>query len=275
MLSNAMQLAKPTFSLMPSSFDEAEKFAKLIADSDFAPKDYRGRPGNVLVAVQMGAELGLAPMQALQNIAVINGRPSVFGDAALAIIKAHPDFVDCIETGDESIATCTIKRRGRTDVTRTFSREDAQRAKLWDKDVWKAYPKRMLQMRARGFAIRDQFPDALRGLITAEEAQDIPRDARPVSLVKETTLPSPEIRGSRTEAIKQDLKQRLEPALPSDISELAEEFLARIASSQNGDELGTIAVDIQAANLGDADKLVLKNAWKERGNFLASAASTT
>ena len=67
--------APRNFSLLPSSLGEAREMAEMIARSDFAPKDYKGKPENVIIAVQMGADLGLKPMQALQNIAVINGRP--------------------------------------------------------------------------------------------------------------------------------------------------------------------------------------------------------
>src|ERR1700675_2806847 len=64
----------------PVNLTEAVALAKLIASSELAPKDYKGKPGNCLIAMQLGAELGVAPMQAIQNIAVINGRPSVWGD---------------------------------------------------------------------------------------------------------------------------------------------------------------------------------------------------
>jgi hypothetical protein len=81
--------------------------------------------------------------------------------------------------GDKLVATCTAIRVGAEPVVRSFSVEDAKKAGLWGKaGPWQQYPKRMLQMRARGFAVRDAFPDVLRGLITAEEAADIPaRDA--------------------------------------------------------------------------------------------------
>ena len=80
------------FSLRPTNFSEAMRLANMIAKSDLAPKDYKGKPENCLLAVQMGAEVGLSPMQAIQNIAVIGGRPSVFGDAMLAICQASQDF---------------------------------------------------------------------------------------------------------------------------------------------------------------------------------------
>jgi hypothetical protein len=168
---------QPQFSLAPTNFAEADRFAQLVARSSFAPKGYAGKPGDVLVALQMGAEVGLAPMQALQSIAVINGRPSIWGDALVAICMAHHAFESIQEEVVGDVATCTVVRRGMPPVVRTFSVDDAKKAALWGKaGPWQQYPKRMLQMRARGFALRDAFPDALRGLISREEAEDIPRE---------------------------------------------------------------------------------------------------
>ncbi|GAM51610.1 hypothetical protein [Mycoavidus cysteinexigens] len=70
---------KQTFDLTPRSLDEVMKFAELMASSSIVPKEFIGKPGNILVAIQWGMELGLKPMQAMQNIAVINGRPSLWG----------------------------------------------------------------------------------------------------------------------------------------------------------------------------------------------------
>jgi hypothetical protein len=123
-------------------------------------------------------------MQALQNIAVINGKPSVYGDAMMALVQASPvcEGIDEHIEGEGTanpVAVCVAKRKGRNPVIARFSVEDAKRAGLWGKQgPWQAYPKRMLQMRARGFALRDAFPDVLKGLITAEEAQDYPDDAK-------------------------------------------------------------------------------------------------
>ena len=61
--------------LVPTNFDQLVRFSEMAAQSDLVPRDYKGKPANVMLAVQMGSELGLAPMQALQSIAVINGRP--------------------------------------------------------------------------------------------------------------------------------------------------------------------------------------------------------
>lgn len=177
-----MNEIKPTetFSLAPTSLAQAMEYSEMIARTDMVPKDYKGKPANILVAIQMGQEVGLAPMQALQNIAVINGRPSLWGDAMIALIMSHPKFISIDESLDEStmIATCVIKRltiTGEESVfTSTFSKDDATKAGLWTKQgPWKQYPKRMLQLRARGFCCRDSFADALKGLHSAEESRDM------------------------------------------------------------------------------------------------------
>jgi len=161
-----------------STFDDAWRFAQLVSKTDFAPKDFRGKPESCLLAIQHGAEIGLSPMQSMQQIAVINGRPSIWGDAALALAMSSPSCEWVRERvegeGEKAIAICECKRRGDPEPKRVvFTVADAKKAGLWTKQgPWSQYPMRMLQLRARGFALRDAFPDVLRGLVTAEEARD-------------------------------------------------------------------------------------------------------
>ena len=84
------------FEMKPRSLDEAMKFCQIMADSELVPKSYQGKPGNVMVAIQMGQELGLTPMRALRCIAVINGRASMWGEEMLAMVLASPvcEYVD-------------------------------------------------------------------------------------------------------------------------------------------------------------------------------------
>lgn len=157
---------------------DAMAFAKMVSGTEFAPKDFRGKPEACLLAIQHGSEIGLSPMQSLQSIAVVNGRPTIYGDAALAVCLASVVCEYVTESvdgeGDRMVATCSAQRRGYpAPITSTFSVADAKAAGLWAKGgPWSQYPKRMLAMRARGFALRNAFADVLRGLVTAEEAQD-------------------------------------------------------------------------------------------------------
>jgi len=179
-----MQVTVSRQGFAPATVTEAIQFSEMLANSNMVPKQYMGKPQDIMVCIQWGMEMGLAPMQALQNIAVINGKPSVYGDAMMALVQASP-VCDGVEESIEDegtsnpVAVCVARRKGRAPVTVRFSVEDAKRAGLWGKQgPWQAYPKRMLQMRARGFALRDAYPDVLKGLISTEEAQDYPEETK-------------------------------------------------------------------------------------------------
>ena len=190
----------PARGLALATFDDAFRFAKMVAASEFAPKDFRGKPESCMLAIQHGSEVGLSPMQSLQSIAVINGRPTIWGDAALALVQSSPvcEYVrEYVEgDGDAMVAVCEAKRRGYPQPTVVrFSMADAKRAGLTGKQgPWTQYPARMLALRARGFALRNAFADALRGLITAEEAQDYPvtPPVREPVVVRASTPTSPQ-----------------------------------------------------------------------------------
>jgi len=159
---------------LPDMYD----FAKYVAKSPFAPKGME-QPEAIVAALQCGMELGLAPMQSLQNIAVINGRPSIYGDAALALVRSSGQLEDYREeeVGEQGNDTygirVTVKRRGFNEMSDTFRVADAKAAGLWGKSgPWSQYPRRMLKFRARGFVLRDAFGDVLKGLVTREEAED-------------------------------------------------------------------------------------------------------
>lgn len=168
-----------------SSLEEAFRFANAICASGFAPKGME-KPEAVLVAIQLGAELGLTPMAALQNTAVINGRPAIYGDAALALVRASGLLTsykeeEIGEPNTDAHGYRVTATRGDASTVETFTVADAKRAKLWGKaGPWTDYPKRMLRFRARGYVLRDLFGDVLKGLRTVEEARDIP--AEPINV---------------------------------------------------------------------------------------------
>lgn len=174
-MGNELTMARQGVQL--SSLEDAFRFAIAVTKSRLAPKHF-DTPEKVMIAVQYGMELGYTPMQALQSIAVINGRPSVWGDGLVALVRASGKMEDIREsidgTGDKRAATCVVKRRDQaSEVSKTFSVADAMRAGLWGKaGPWKQYPDRMLQVRARAFALRDTFADVLVGIQCAEEVRD-------------------------------------------------------------------------------------------------------
>ena len=169
---------KPGGFLNPSSVDEALRIANFLSKSQMIPEDYAGKPENIIVAMELGAEAGLGVMQSLQNIAVIGGRPAIFGDSMLALVMASGFCEDIHEWYDEKNETayCRVKRINHSNPREvSFSKRDAREAGLI-KDpnprdaknktsyAWRSQPRRMCQMRARSFALRDVFPDVLKGM---------------------------------------------------------------------------------------------------------------
>jgi ribosome modulation factor len=174
----------PLAALVPQNLDDAFRLSKALSLSgDMVPKHFQGKPEMIMAAIARGMEIGLAPMQALSNIAVINGRASIWGDALPALLQRAGHSINCTleGEGDARRAVATVKRgdSGET-IVREFSVADAKKAGLWGKaGPWQSYPDRMLQMRARSYAARDGAADALMGLQVAEEVQDYPKDVTP------------------------------------------------------------------------------------------------
>jgi hypothetical protein len=164
-------------------YEIAKKVAHTLAQSGLVPEAYRNRPNDCFVAIQMGAEIGMEPFQAIQSIAVIEGKPCLFGDGLIGVVRASPlcEWVEESISADSTSATCTTQRKGDPNpITATYSLTDATLAGIVNKRNWQKYPARMLQMRARAFCLRDAYPDVLKGISVAEEIQDYSDDPAPI-----------------------------------------------------------------------------------------------
>lgn len=182
--------------LAPALYEHYQKVAIMLSKSGVIPNIYKGKPEDIFVAMAMGYQLGFPVEQSLQDIAVINGRPCLWGDGLLSLALNHSECESIDESpildpkGNLVGYQCTVTRRGHKPHTKQFTLQDASVAGLLSRGtVWKAYPERMLQMRARSFAIRDKFADALRGLRVAEIEEEDSRiiDAQPTITVQGQT----------------------------------------------------------------------------------------
>jgi hypothetical protein len=156
-------------------YDIAKRVAHTLACSNLVPDAYRGKPNDVFVAINMGSELGMEPFQAIQSIAVIEGKPCLYGDGLIGVVRASSkcEWIEETLNEDGDVATCRTQRRGDPNpVIASYSIADAVQAGLHNKFNWKKHPKRMLQMRARAYCLRDAYPDLLKGLGVVEERMD-------------------------------------------------------------------------------------------------------
>lgn len=188
--------------LVLENLAQAKAFAMEIAASGIAPKGM-DKPGAILLAMQIGAELGFSPMQALQNVVVVNGRATLMGTSAIALMNGSGllepgtkvEF-GCRATTEQErmsmgalVGFCRTQRAGQAPVETLFSQTDAETAKLWNKDgPWKQYPRRMLQFRAVGFHFKDHWSDIGHGIMIDSEAKDMLRE-RDVTPVKPEERP--------------------------------------------------------------------------------------
>lgn len=195
----------------PQSMPDLMEFARCVAGTDFAPKGFQGKPEACFIAMIYGRGLGLGALQALQGIAVINGKPSVYGDTFWAVICSHPEFVDCEEDVTDDRAEIVLTRRNRKPWTGGFSMAEAKLAKLTDKDgPWKQYPKGQLLWRARHRGAVALFSDALKGILPREVALDYvdgeivaPKTEAPaISAQAATSAPAPAEKGEQAKPVE-------------------------------------------------------------------------
>lgn len=232
------------------------ELAKTLASSQLIPKAFQQRPGDVFVAMMWSHSLGIPIVQGLQGIAVINGKPSLYGDALLAVCMGSGQMADIEETvtgnADNLTATCKVTRRGKpTPVVSTFSIADARAAGLLGKPgPWKQYTSRMLKMRARAFALRDAFPDVLSGIASAEEMQDVEGTAteKATENVAEQVAKMPRRRSKLpVQAPKEGTEAEVvKPAAPAQELPLPPEPApapAPEATAAEGEEIGLLAME--------------------------------
>jgi hypothetical protein len=161
---------------MVPTFAEKMKMSEILAQSGIIPQAFVGHKENILVALQMGQELGLAPMASLRCIYVVNGIPTLSTDTMNAIAHSCHDYAGAkwIKENDTEAEVIVCRKCCGVieEHTGRFTIDDAKKAGLDKKDTWIKYPERMLKHRALSYALRDAFPDKLAGIYTNDEASE-------------------------------------------------------------------------------------------------------
>lgn len=210
--------------IAPRSVEEALRMADAVIAGRLAPDSYNNDRSKIMLGIMAALEAGLPPLYGLRNIAIINGRPTIWGDAAVALVQSkdlieeHMEkFIGDIDPKDLPADLTkwpntfgfevALKRKGQKGFyVGRFTVGDAKRAKLWlngRKVPWIEHPQRMLKIRARAIALRDGFADALAGLAIREEVEDhaAPEPAPEIDLTSIPILeapPLPEEEGEQT-----------------------------------------------------------------------------
>lgn len=196
--------------ITPKSIEEAERMSKTLAASHLLPDALRAKPADVLATVLAGAELGLAPMQAIRGIVVIKGKPTLSADTMGALVKRRRDVCEylILKESTPERAVYETKRTGDpAATTMEFSIEDAKRAGLAG-DNWRKYPAAMLRARCLSAICRAVFPDLCLGLYDPDELgpESIQATAPASAPVERDVTPKT---APKVEALKAKLEERL------------------------------------------------------------------
>jgi len=177
----AVEIRKNSGAIVPLIPDDAEgvfKVSQYLAKSDLVPKSFGGRAENVFAAIMYGREIGVSGMQALSNIAVVNGRPSVWGELATALVRQSGlcETLNYKFTGEGATLKCiaTGKRKGDPEShTEEFSMADAKLAGFDKKDTYLKHPKDMVMWKALHRLFKFLWPDVLKGIAIRQIAGDL------------------------------------------------------------------------------------------------------
>lgn len=266
--------------ISPRSIAESKELSKDLALSTLLPLALRKNPNDVLVVMLTGAELGLAPMQAVRGIHIIEGKASLSAGLLMALVKRSPvcEYMLLIESTDK-VATYETKRRGDPAPTRmSFTIEQARAAQLLSKANFQKYPAAMLRARCEAAISRAVYSDVCFNLYDGEsEELDVtpstfsaPADAVPTS------------QAAHVEAVKSELRKSVTAPKPEAIEDAVivepgqtslTEALASIAVASTLDQLKALT-PIFKSTVAEADREAVRVAFLARRDALYALSVT-
>lgn len=163
------------------AYNRIAQMAENLAKSDLVPQNYHNNPGNCFLAINFANKLGMEPLTVMQNLYVVKGKPSWSGQFCMALIRANPGFanVRVIYTGTKGTDNrgCYVTALRTSDgsvVDGTEVTISMAKAEGWiSNPKWKNMPEQMLAYRAAAFFARVHCPEALLGIQTVEEVEDV------------------------------------------------------------------------------------------------------
>lgn len=185
------------------SLAERMNYAQALAASNLLPASYRKQPANVLVAIEYGYALGLAPMVAIQSIHVVDGKPTASAQLIGGLVRRAGHRLRV--SGDDRHAVAEIVRSDDPEYgfKSEWTLERAQAAGLLGKGSWKSYPAAMLKARAITEVARDACPEVLAGVAYTPEELGAEVEDMDILDVQESRPPRP---GHKLDAVRELMK---------------------------------------------------------------------
>lgn len=210
-----MLISNPTGGRLVAWADAARSAASLgtaLSKTSFVPKDFRGKPEECAAAILFGDEIGLSPMQALQSVYVVSGRPGLYARSMLALVLSSGHEVETVTKTDAKVTVRGRRRGSETWIEETWTTERARRAKYTSNAKYESDPQAMLFARAVSDLCRQIAPDALAGLAYSVEELELAEPAPVARVVRNQAASGTRVQRKAVEAAEPAAAGEDEPA---------------------------------------------------------------
>ena len=145
--------------------------AKIVSQSSLIPAEYRGKPADIIWAMDIGDALGVPYTQVMQSMVVARGKMTMSADLMGAIVRRAGHKLRIHEDGNSVTASIVRADDPDYEFTVTWDEKKAREAGLWgNRGPWTQYPRQMLRARAITEVCRQGASDALAGNVYTAEA---------------------------------------------------------------------------------------------------------
>ena len=142
------------------AMDAAHKLATVLCNTQMVPQTFRGKPDDGAAAILYGAELGLKPQQALQQVFVIHGQPAIYARTMVALLKGKGYKFKTLESSDESVTVRGVAPSGEQESS-TWTIDRAKKAGYTSNKRYQTDPQAMLYAKAASEVSRRLAPNVL------------------------------------------------------------------------------------------------------------------
>lgn len=239
----------------------AHQLATVLSNTAMVPKTYRGKPDDSAAAILYGAEIGLGPLQSLQQIFVVHGLPSIYARTMVALVKGHGFKVETVESSDERVTVKAESPRGEVEQA-TWDIARATKAGYTSNAKYKSDPQAMLYSKAASEVCRKIAPDVLLGIAySAEELElePVKATAERVNSRDLEAITAPQVTDTTPDATP-------EVDAPEEVMDTGDldATLAMIRSAQDAEELAAMRDFVgQHVAQHPQDRDTINAAWTE------------
>lgn len=251
--------------------DELQRTASLLCASGYFDSrgDAKTQIAQIATKILAGRELGYGPFASVNNIHVVQGKPTIGANLMAAAIKQHPNYNYRIKQLDDTGCVIEFFEAGQSVGCSGFSMDDAKAAGLTGKDVWKKFARNMLFARAISNGVRWYCPDIFNGnTVYAPDELDSVQGTYTVVDTPAEAPPAPNGSGVPTKSFI-DLQTAIKKVFPKDSDDARHWLVERYTTTKTPDDVRTSSKDLESEECAAIAEAILKHPKKYQDEYAA------